>query len=197
MSATLNLDPQKTALVLIDLQNGIVSRDTKPYAAGEVIEQSRTLAEAFRAKGAPVVYVRVLISEVLALQSDEAMNLPKDIPASASEIAESAGMQSGDLLITKRHWGAFAQTDLERELRSRGIRTIVLAGIATNMGVESTLRQGTGLGFGFVTVEDACSTFTPEMQDFAFKPSFLACPRCAPPRMSCKLWLSDVNSAPK
>ena len=172
MSATLNLDPKKTALVLIDLQNGIVSRDTKPYAAGEVIERSRTLAKAFRAKGAPVVYVRVLISELLALQSDEVMNLPKDTPASASEIAESAGMQSGDLLITKRHWGAFAQTDLEQELRNRGIGTIVLAGIATNMGVESTLRQGTGLGFAFVTVEDACSTFSPEMQDFAFKAIF-------------------------
>jgi nicotinamidase-related amidase len=81
-------------------------------------------------------------------------------------------MQNGDLLITKRHWGAFAQTDLEQELRSRGIGTIVLAGIATNMGVESTLRQGTGLGFAFVTVEDACSTFSPEMQDFAFKTIF-------------------------
>jgi nicotinamidase-related amidase len=40
------------------------------------------------------------------------------------------------------------------------------------LGVESTLRQGTGLGFGFITVEDACSTFTPEMQEFAFKTIF-------------------------
>ncbi len=172
MSTTLKLDPKKTALVLIDLQNGIVGRDTQPHTAGEVIERSRALAEAFRAKGAPVVYVRVLISKVLSLPSDEAMNLPKDIPASASEIAESAGMRSGDLLITKRHWGAFAQTELEQELRSRGIETIVLAGIATNFGVESTLRQGTGLGFAFVTIEDACSTFSPEMQDFAFKSIF-------------------------
>jgi nicotinamidase-related amidase len=172
MSTKLKLDPKKTALVLIDLQNGIVSRDTKPHTSGEVIERSRTLAEAFRAKGAPVVYVRVLISEVLSLPSDETMNLPKDIPASASEIAESAGMQSGDLLITKRHWGAFAQTELEQELRSRGIETVALAGIATNLGVESTLRQGTGLGFAFVTIEDACSTFSTEMHDFAFKTIF-------------------------
>jgi nicotinamidase-related amidase len=172
MSATLHLEPKSTALVLIDLQNGIVSREAKPYTTGEVIERSRRLAEAFRAKGAPVVYIRVLISEVLLLPSDEAMNLPKEIPPSSSEIAESAGMQNGDLLITKRHWGAFAQTELERELRSRGIETIVLAGIATNMGVESTLRQGTGLGFGFVTVKDACSTFSLEMQEFAFKTIF-------------------------
>jgi nicotinamidase-related amidase len=158
--------------VLIDLQNGVLSRDTKPYTASDVVERSRAMAEAFRGKGAPVVYVRVPLGDFLSVRSDEAMNLPKDIPASASEIAETAGMQSGDLLISKRHWGAFAQTALEQELRSRGIETIVLAGIATNMGVESTLRQGTGLGFSFVTVEDACSTFSPQMQDFAFKTIF-------------------------
>jgi len=172
MSEALKLDPKTTALVLIDLQNGIVSRDTKPYTPAEVLERSRALAEAFRAKGAPVVYVRVLIGDFLQLPSDETTNLPKDIPASASEIAEAAGMQNGDLLITKRHWGAFAGTALEQELRGRGVRTVVLGGIATNMGVESTLRQGTGLGFGFVTVEDACSTFSQEMQNFAFRTIF-------------------------
>jgi nicotinamidase-related amidase len=172
MNRSLELDPQKTALVLIDLQNGIVSRDTKPYSASAVVERSRSLAQAFRAKGAPVVYVHVLIHDFLALPADEPTSLPKDIPASASDIAESAGKQSGDLLIAKRHWGAFAGTNLEQELRSRGIDTVVLAGIATNMGVESTLRQGTGLGFGFVTVEDACSTSSQEMQDFAFKTIF-------------------------
>ena len=172
MSATLELDSRKTALLLIDLQNGIIERDTKPYTAGEVVERSRVLSQAFRANGAPVIYVRVLMSDFLSPLSDEAVNLPKDIPAAASEIARAAGMQSGDLLITKRHWGAFAQTPLERELRSRGVETIVLAGIATNIGVESTLRQGTGLGFHFVTVEDACSTFSPQLHDFAFTTIF-------------------------
>jgi nicotinamidase-related amidase len=98
--------------------------------------------------------------------------LLRHMPAHLSEIAESAGMQNGDLLISKRHWGAFAGTGLEHELRSRGVETVVLAGIATNMGVESTLRQGTGLGFAFVTVEDACSTFSQEMQQFAFSAIF-------------------------
>ena len=172
MSSEWKLDPKTTALVLIDLQNGILGRDTKPYAASEVVERSRAMADAFRTKGAPVVYVRVLLSDFLMLRADEVVNVPKDLPAAASEIADAVGMQPGDLLITKRHWGAFAQTALETELRSRGVETIVLAGIATNMGVESTLRQGTGLGFAFVTVEDACSTFSPEMQEFAFKAIF-------------------------
>ncbi len=172
MSETLKLDPKKTALVLIDLQNGILSRETKPYPVPEIVERARTLAERFRAHSAPVVYVHVLMSDFLAVPSDEPMNIPKDIPPAASEIAESAGMQSGDLLITKRHWGAFAGTDLEQALRSRGVDTVVLAGVATNLGVESTLRQGTGLGFAFVTVEDACGTFSPEMQEFAVKTIF-------------------------
>jgi nicotinamidase-related amidase len=172
MSSEWKLNPKTTALVLIDLQNAIVGRDTQPHSAGEVVERSRRMAEAFRAKGAPVVYVRVPFDNILAVPADETMQLPKDIPAAASEIAEAAGMKSGDLLISKRHWGAFAQTTLESELRSRGVETVVLAGIATNIGVESTLRQGTGLGFAFVTVEDACSTFSAEMQDFAFKAIF-------------------------
>lgn len=172
MSSEWKLNPKTTALVLIDLQNAIVGRDTKPYTAGMVMERARAMAEAFRAREALVVYVRVRLDDVLSLPADEAMNVPKDLPAAASEIAEAAGMQSGDLLISKHHWGAFAQTKLESELRNRGIETVVLAGIATNMGVESTLRQGTGLGFSFVTVEDACSTFSPGMQDFAFKAIF-------------------------
>lgn len=172
MSSEWKLNPKTTALVLIDLQNFVLGRETKPYGASEVLERSRAMAEAFRAKGALVVYVRVPLSGRLSLPTDESMNLPKDLPAVASEIADAAGMQGGDLLISKRHWGAFAQTALESELRSHGVGTVVLAGIATNMGVESTLRQGTGLGFAFVTVEDACSTFSPEMQDFAFKMIF-------------------------
>lgn len=172
MSETLKLDPSKTALVLIDLQNGIVSRDIKPYSASEVVERARILADAFRAKGSTVVYLHVPLTDFLRLPVDEAPQLPSEIPANASEITPAAGMRTGDLLIAKRHWGAFAGTSLEQEFRNRGIEMIVLAGIATNMGVESTLRQGTGLGFAFVTVEDACSTFSEEMQNFAFTKIF-------------------------
>jgi nicotinamidase-related amidase len=168
----ISLDPKKTALVLIDLQNGIVGRDTKPHAATDVVERSAKLATAMRAKGGLVVYIRVKLDDFMAIPSDDPMQLPKEIPAEFSEIAPAAGMQPGDLLIAKRHWGAFAGTGLEAELRSRGIDTVILGGIATNIGVESTLRQGTGLGFAFITVEDICTTFSPEMQQFAFTAIF-------------------------
>jgi nicotinamidase-related amidase len=171
--ADFQLDPQKTALVLIDLQNAIVGMNPVPHTAAQVIENSKKLAEAFRAKGAPVVYVRVDLNDFLKLPADQPTNLgDKPLPAAASEIAPSAGFQPGDILVTKRHWGAFAGTDLEQQLRSRGVDTVVLTGISTNAGVESTARQGTGLGFAFVLVEDACSAQNAEHHRFAFENIF-------------------------
>src|SRR6202000_2662423 len=154
--AELQLDPKKTALVLIDLQNAVVGMNPVPHSAAQVVENSRKLAEAFRVHGAPVVYVRVDLNDFMKHPVDQPHNLgDKPLPPVASEIASSAGFQHGDILVTKRHWGAFAATAREHQLKSRGIDTVVLTGISTNAGVESTARQETGLGFAFVLVEDA------------------------------------------
>jgi nicotinamidase-related amidase len=171
--AEFRLDPKKTALVLIDLQNAIVGMSPAPHTAAQVVENSKKLAEVFRAHGSPVVYVRVDLNDFMKLPVDQQHNLgDKPLPDVASEIAASAGFQPGDILITKRHWGAFAGTDLEHQLRNRGIDTVVLTGISTNAGVESTARQGTGLGFAFVLVEDACSSQNAEHHRFAFENIF-------------------------
>jgi nicotinamidase-related amidase len=171
--AELQLDPKKTALVLIDLQNGIVGMNPVPHTAAQVVENSKKLANAFRVHGAPVVYVRVDLNDFMKLPVDQPHNLgDKPLPAGASEITPSAGFQHGDILVTKRHWGAFTGTDLEQQLKSRGIDTVVLTGISTNAGVESTARQGTGLGFAFVLVEDACSSQNAEHHRFAFENIF-------------------------
>jgi nicotinamidase-related amidase len=169
----LQLNHQKTALVLIDLQNAIVGMNTAPYTAAQVVANSKKLAEAFRAAGAAVVYVRVDINDFMKQPVDQPHNMgDKPIPAVASEIAPSAGFQPGDILVTKRHWGAFAGTDLEQQLKARGVDTVVLTGISTNAGVESTARQGTGLGFAFVLVEDACAGQDAEQHRFAFEKIF-------------------------
>jgi nicotinamidase-related amidase len=171
--AELQFDPKKTALVLIDLQNATVGMNPVPHTAAQVVENSRKLAEAFRAQGAPVVYVRVDLNDFLKLPVDQPHNLGDEpLPAAASEIAPSAGFQPGDILLTKRHWGAFAGTDLEQQLKTRGVDTVVLTGISTNVGVESTARQGAGLGFAFVLVEDACSAQNAEHHRFAFENIF-------------------------
>ncbi len=67
------------------------------------------------------------------------------------------GKKESDIEVTKRQWGAFYGTDLELQLRRRGIDTIILCGISTNIGVESTARNAWEQGFNLVVVEDACS----------------------------------------
>src|SRR5580692_3118633 len=104
--AELQLDPKKTALVLIDLQNSAIGVNTAPYAVAQVVANSKELAEAFRAAGAPVIYVNVDFNGFLKPPADQPFNMG-DKPAAASQIAPSAGFQPGDLLVTKRHWGAF------------------------------------------------------------------------------------------
>jgi nicotinamidase-related amidase len=169
----LSLDPKKTALVAIDLQNALIGRSTAPHPVAEVVKTNRQIAEALRARDGLVVWVRVDLNEVLSLPVDQPSPFAgQPMPPELSEIAPSAGLQDGDLLITKRHWGAFANTALEEQLRRRGIDTVVLTGVSTNWGVESTLRQGTGLGFAFIVAENACSAQDSEEHRFAFEKTF-------------------------
>jgi nicotinamidase-related amidase len=168
------LEPQSTALVLIDLQHGIVGLPTVPYSGREVVSKSARLANKFREKGAIVVYVRVDLGNMQSMLADASTRDPNapPPPAIASELLPEAGVQPGDLIITKRHWGAFFGTDLEHQLRQRGIQTVVLGGIATNYGVESTARAAVGFGFDLVVVEDATTTLTAEAHRFAYENIF-------------------------
>lgn len=169
----LYLDSPKTALVAIDLQNAIVGLSTAPYPVTEVVQKNRQIADQLRVGGGLVVWVRVDLKDFLELPVDEPPSFAfKQLPEAASEIAASAGFHDGDLLITKRQWGAFAGTALAEELRTRKIDTVLLTGVSTNAGVESTLRQGTGLGFGFVVVEDACSGQDAEDHRYAVQKIF-------------------------
>ena len=150
--AIFQLDPKTTALIIIDLQRGIVAMPTAPYSSIDVVEKCARLAGTFRNQGAPVVYVRVDMANMLDLPVDAPSRPPGSAPPAAefSELIPEAGFQAGDLLITKRSWGAFGGTDLERWLHERGIRTVVIGGIATNFGVESTARGAKELGFAVV-----------------------------------------------
>ncbi|MEP6502651.1 MAG: hydrolase [Betaproteobacteria bacterium] len=156
----LKLDPATTALVLIDLQHGILPYAKAPYDAAAVLAQAARLADACRAAKATVVLVKVGWSadgrDALTALVD-APNPPG--PSPADWLAQPAELPSrpGDLHILKRQWGAFHGTELDLQLRRRGIRTIVLAGIATSIGVESTGRFAWELGYDVVFVEDASS----------------------------------------
>jgi nicotinamidase-related amidase len=170
----LRLDPRATALLLIDLQHAVTARQLAPYSAQDVVQRCAALAAAFRTKGALIVYVRVDLAHMLALPVDSPMRSPGDPPPppQASELVPDAGYQRGDLLITKRQWGAFFGTDLEAQLRARRITTTLIAGIATNFGVESTARAAAGLGFATLLAEDATSSLSAEAHTFAYQTIF-------------------------
>jgi len=169
----LRLDAKKTALVVIDLQKGVLGRPIVPHTAPEILERSNRLAKAMREKGGTVVYVRVDFNDFLRLPVDQPPALPPGpLPPELSEIVPEAGMLPTDTLLTKRHHGAFAHTELENLLKARGVETVVICGVSTNIGVESTARQGTGLGFAFVVAEDACGAATAEEHEYPVKTIF-------------------------
>ena len=167
----IELDPSSTALVLIDLQNGIVGMKLAPRSGEQVVAGATGLATRFRAAGGLVVLVRVAFADDLAdaprQPVDQPLALPPGgIPPGWSTLVD--GLHApGDIVITKRHWGAFHGTELDLQLRRRGIGSIVLGGIATNFGVESTARSAWEHGYAVILAEDVCSSPSAELHAMA------------------------------
>ena len=165
------LDPHTTALVLIDLQKGITGRPLEPHPGDQVVHLAKELTARFRSAGAPVVLVNVAFSpdfkDFLRQPVDQPIAIPPGgFPAGFSDLVDGLA-EPGDILITKRQWGAFHGTEMDLQLRRRGIQTIVLGGIATNIGVESTARQAWEHGYAVVIAEDATSSTSAEMHAFS------------------------------
>jgi nicotinamidase-related amidase len=169
----IELDPQSTALVLIDLQKGILGYALAPTTGPELLARGQALAERFRAAKATVVLVNVAFSadggDMLRQRVDEAPPVPAGgFPAGWSEFPPGL-MQPGDLLITKRQWSAFYGTELDLQLRRRGIRSIVLGGVSTQIGVESTARQAYERGYELLIVKDATTSSAAEGHAMSMK----------------------------
>jgi nicotinamidase-related amidase len=170
MESPMQLNAKSTALVLIDLQKGVLAMPVAPHSAAVIYERSMQLAQRFRAAGSPVVSVRVSFSADLADAPLQLVDQPTNfaaLPPGWDDLPEP--LQPSDLLITKRHWGAFYGTELDLQLRRRGVRCIVLGGIAKNQGVESTARSAAEHGYELVILEDLCSGLNAEMHEFSFK----------------------------
>jgi nicotinamidase-related amidase len=175
MANALVLQPTQTALVLIDLQKGILGRQTAPHSVGDVLARSVRLADRFREAGALVVLVHLSFSadgaDRLAQPADEPP--PSAAPPPGwDEISPDLGSAPTDIVVTKRQWGAFYGTQLDLQLRRRGIRTIVIGGIATNFGVESTARDAFEHGYALVFVEDAMAGLSEAAHSFAITTIF-------------------------
>ena len=173
----LKLDARRTALVVIDLQQGILAAEREPHSPAAVVARSAALARAVRDAGGQVVFVRVAFArdygDTLKQPTDEPLVRPSGgLPDAWSQLAPELDIQPADLVVTKRQWGAFYGTGLELELRRRGLTTMVLCGIATNYGVESTARDGWERGFDILFAEDAMTSSPPGAHEFAVRTVF-------------------------
>ena len=147
--ALTTLDP-KTALIVIDLQKGIVGMPTA-QPAGEVVARAATLAEAFRRHGLPVVLVNVDGGAPGRTEQPRR----GERPAGWSELVPELRQQPSDILVTKRTWGAFTHTDLDATLKALAVTQVVIIGISTSVGVESTARQAYEHGYNVTLAVDA------------------------------------------
>jgi nicotinamidase-related amidase len=173
--ADLTLDPATTALVLIDLQRGIAAGQTAPNASSDVITRAARLAGACRRRGALVVLVRVDPGPNGALfprpQADQPRP-PMTITPEWTELVPELGREPTDVVVTKHQPNAFYGTDLEVQLARRGIRTIILGGISTNVGVEATARAAHERGFEQVFVPDVMAAREADLHEHSVRRIF-------------------------
>jgi nicotinamidase-related amidase len=142
---------KNAALVVIDLQKGILALPTV-HPAGEIVARTAELARAFRKRGLSVVLVNVTGRAPGRTAAGMSHFSP---PADWAELVSDLEQQPGDHLVSKQRWGAFLGTTLDEWLRERGVNQIVLAGVATSAGVESTARSAYDLGYNVVLAVDA------------------------------------------
>ncbi|MFF3559192.1 hydrolase [Streptomyces sp. NPDC002574] len=158
------LDP-KTALVVIDLQHGIMAATGAPYTTGEVLSRTVELADAFRKQELPVVLVRVTFAADGSDAAPGRTDAPRGagaLPAGWDIVVDELAGHPGDITVTKRNWSAFYGTDLDLQLRRRGVTQIVLTGVSTSIGVESTARAAHEHGYHVTLVTDAMTDTDPE-----------------------------------
>ena len=151
------LDP-KSALILIDLQRGIVARPAA-HPVAESLGRARALADAFRGRGLPVVLVNVAGAAPGRAENPRSL---RGLPEGWAELVPELIPQPEDYRVTKRTWGAFRDTGLEALLRGLGVTQVVLGGISTSAGVESTGRQAHEAGFNVAFAVDAMTDMDAE-----------------------------------
>ncbi|HDV0904558.1 TPA: isochorismatase family protein [Vibrio fluvialis] len=140
-----------TALIVIDLQCGIVALPPQHTVPG-VIEQANRLIDVFHQQQRPVVLVNV--AGGAPGRTDQKLG-SHSVADNWVTLVDELHRQDDDILITKRTWGAFMHTDLHQQLQALGVTQVVIVGIATSIGVESTARQAFELGYHVTLCTDA------------------------------------------
>jgi nicotinamidase-related amidase len=165
--ALTTLDPD-TALIVVDLQKGLTGLPVI-HPMGAILGRARALADAFRERGLPVVLVNVAGGAPGRTEQPR-----RALPRSEgwTDLVPELNRQPSDIVVTKRTWGAFASTDLEAQLKARDVTQVVIAGVATGTGVESTARQAYEQGFNVALALDAMTDLSPEAHEHSLKNVF-------------------------
>lgn len=166
---------ENIALIVIDMQELV---RTLPYSTpiDDVITHVGELAQAFRAAGKTVVTTRV--AGGVMTRADRPMTLKGEIPTEKLALVTELDSQPSDIDVPKKHWGAFTDTSLEQDLRDRGITQVVMTGVATGFGVESTARVASELGLNVVIATDAMSDMNAAVHERATTMIFPAMAQC-------------------
>jgi nicotinamidase-related amidase len=162
------LDP-KTALIVVDLQKGILSY---PIVApmDEITARAGALADAFRRHHLPVVLVNVTGRAPGRTEQTRASSF--EVTTDFADFLPELNQQPHDHVVTKKTWGAFTNTDLDAYLKNLGITQVVIAGVATSVGAESTARQAHELGFNVTLAIDAMADMSEEAHQNAITKIF-------------------------
>jgi nicotinamidase-related amidase len=155
-----SLDP-RTALVVIDLQRGTVANPTV-HPIDEVVARATELISAFRRQGLPVVLANV--NGTPAARTDRGGSA-REFPQSWSELIPELDQRPADITVTRSTWAAFAGTDLDTQLKGLGVTQVVLAGLATSFGVESTARHAYDHGYNVVLAVDAMTDLSADAHE--------------------------------
>jgi nicotinamidase-related amidase len=161
--ALTQLDPN-TALIVVDLQKGLMGASLL-HPINEVVARTRALADRFRELGLPVALVNVAGTAPGRTEQPPRHTAP--LPSDWIELIPELNQHPEDIVVTKRTWGAFASTDLEAQLRARGVTQVVITGVATGTGVEATARQAYEQGFNVTLAIDAMTDTRPEAHDYS------------------------------
>jgi nicotinamidase-related amidase len=148
----------KPALLVVDLQKGIVGLPTA-HPIADVVHNAVKLIDVFRRHGLPVVLINV---DGTAPGRAEQSRRVTEFPAGWTDLIPELNRQPGDHLVTKRTWGAFTNTGLEQYLRQSVVTQVVIAGVATSAGVESTARHANELSFNVALAVDAMTDMNAE-----------------------------------
>jgi nicotinamidase-related amidase len=156
------LDP-KTALIVVDLQKGIVGSPFL-HPVADVIEHTQALLVVFRKLHLPVVLVNVTGG---APGRTEQPRRSAMFTEGFADLIPELDHRPSDIVVTKRTWGAFASTDLEAQLKAQGVTQVVITGVATGTGVEATARQAYEAGFNVTLATDAMTDGRPEAHAYS------------------------------